>query len=144
MHRIRSVVQHQQLISASSSATVFEVATIMSEAGVGAIPILDGNELVGVFSERDLMGRVVVPGRDPRTIAVAEVMTREVVTASLEEHIDFCLEKMQRAGCRHLPVVAGGRVIFMVSMRDLLREELQEQDEEIQHLKAYLHQPPPS
>jgi signal-transduction protein with cAMP-binding, CBS, and nucleotidyltransferase domain len=90
------------------------------------------------------MARVIVPGRDPRTTAVGEVMTRDVVTASLEDHVDFCLEKMQRAGCRHLPIVAGGRVISMISMRDLLRDELQEQDEEIQHLKAYLHQSPPS
>jgi CBS domain-containing protein len=144
MHRLRSVVQRQQLISAPPAATVFEVAKTMSEGGVGALPILDGDELVGVFSERDLMGRVIVPGRDPRTTAVGEVMTRDVVTASLEDHVDFCLEKMQRAGCRHLPIIAGGRVISMISMRDLLRDELQEQDEEIQHLKAYLHQPPPS
>jgi CBS domain-containing protein len=144
MHRLRSVLQRQQLICASPAATVFDVATIMSEGGVGAIPILDGDKLVGVFSERDLMGRVVVPGRDPRTTLVGEVMTCDVVTATLEEHVDFCLEKMQRAGCRHLPIVAGGRVISMISMRDLLRDELQEQDEEIQHLKAYLHQTPPS
>ena len=144
MHRLRSVIQRQQLICAAPATTVFDVAVIMTGGGVGAIPILDGDELVGVFSERDLMGRVIVPGRDPRTTAVGEVMTRDVVTASLEDHVDFCLEKMQRAGCRHLPIVAGGRVISMISMRDLLRDELQEQDEEIQHLKAYLHQSPPS
>ena len=69
-------------------------------------------------------------------------MTGQVVTASVEEHVDYCLEKMQRAGCRHLPVIVGGKVISMISMRDLLRDEIEEQDEEIRSLRAYLHQTP--
>ena len=142
MHRIRSVVQHQQLISAPPTASVFDVAAAMSRGRVGAIPILDEDRLVGIFSERDLLTRVVVPERDPKITPVSEVMTHDVVTASVEEHIDFCLDKMQKAGCRHLPVVQAGRVISMISMRDLLRDELQEQGEEIRSLRAYLHQTP--
>ncbi|MBW2267587.1 MAG: CBS domain-containing protein [Deltaproteobacteria bacterium] len=89
------------------------------------------------------MTRVVIPGRDPSKTRVADVMTTEVVTASLEEHVDFCVDKMKRVGCRHLPVVCDGRVIGMVSMRDLLRDEIEEQDHEIRNLRAYLHQEPP-
>ena len=84
-----------------------------------------------------------MPGRKPRETFVSEDMTHEVVTATPEEHVDFCLEKMQKAACRHLPVQIGGRVIAMISMRDLLRDEIQEQDQEIQSLRAYLHQPTP-
>ena len=142
MHRLRNIVQRQSLISAPSTDTVHDVAVQMSKGRVGAIPIMDGDELVGVFSERDLMTRVVVPGRDPRTTFVSEVMTKKVVTGTLEEHVDFAVDKMRRARCRHLPIIAGGRVVSMISMRDLLRDELQEQDEEIRHLKAYLHQMP--
>jgi CBS domain-containing protein len=90
------------------------------------------------------MTRVVVPGLDPATTRVAEVMSREVVTAELREPREQCLEKMQRHGCRHLPVMAGGRVIAMLSMRDLLRDEIEEQVEEIRHLRAYVHQTPPA
>lgn len=142
MHRMRSVLQRQQVVSASPEARVIEVAETMANSRIGAIPILDGDELVGIFSERDLMTRVVVPRRDPEKTRVSEVMTRQVVTAGLEDHVDYCIEKMKRVGCRHLPVVAAGKLIGIVSMRDLLHDELEEQDHEIQSLKAYLHQEP--
>lgn len=142
MHRMRAVLRRHRVISAGPDATVLEVAGLMTRQRIGAIPILDGEDLVGIFSERDLMTRVVVPQRDPAETPVSEVMTRQVVTAGVEDHVDYCIEKMKRAGCRHLPVVAEARVIAMVSMRDLLHDELQEQDHEIQSLKAYLHQQP--
>jgi len=142
MHRVHRVLQRLHLISAPPEATVFEVARTMTEGRVGAVPILDGDTIVGIFSERDLMQRVVVAGRDPKTTRVSEVMTREVVTAMPDESVDASLEKMKRAGCRHLPVVDSGRVLGVISMRDLLRDELEEQGEEIEHLRAYLHQSP--
>ena len=71
---------------------------------------------------------------------VAEVMTREVVTATLDDRVERCLEKMRSVGCRHLPVVADGRVIAMISMRDLMRDEIEEQVEEIRGLREYIHQ----
>jgi len=112
----------------------------MSEHGVGAIPILEGETLVGIFSERDLMTRVVVRGRDPAATRVEKVMTREVVTATFSESTRHCEEKMRRAGCRHLPVLAEGRLLAMLSMRDLLRDEIEEQAQENRELRAYLHQ----
>jgi CBS domain-containing protein len=142
MHRLRHVFERRNLVTAPPGATVYEVAATMTATGVGAVPIVDGDRLVGIFSERDLMTRVVVPLRDPERTFVAEVMTPEVVTATLEDHVDFCVEKMRKAGCRHLPVLAGDRLIGMFSMRDLLRDELEEQDQEIRHLRAYLHQLP--
>jgi CBS domain-containing protein len=134
------VIQRLHLIHAAPSATVFEVAALMSEAKIGCIPVLDGEGLAGVFSERDLMTRVVVAGKDPHETSVESVMTREVITASLDDRVERCLEKMHSRGCRHLPVVADGRVIAMVSMRDLLRDEIEEQVEEIRGLRAYIHQ----
>lgn len=142
MHRLRSVLQRQQLISAPPTATVFDVTLTMSQGRVGAIPILEDERIVGIFSERDLMTRIVVPERDPRATLVSEVMTRDVVTATPEEHVDFCLEKMRKANCRHLPVEIDGRIIAMISMRDLLVDEVEEQDQEIRSLRSYLHQSP--
>jgi len=144
MRTLRQVIQRLNLISAEPEAPVFDVVVAMSEGRIGAIPVIEGERLVGIFSERDLMTRVVVPGRDPRTTRVVEVMTHEVVTAGLDESVDRCLHKMQRAGCRHLPVVHDGRVISMLSMRDLLRDEVEEQGEEIRHLRAYIQQVPPA
>jgi CBS domain-containing protein len=140
MHTLRHVIQRQHLVHAAPTATVFDVARLMSKARVGCIPVLEGDRLVGVFSERDLMTRVVVEGRDARQIAVGSVMTREVITADLDERVERCLDKMRSCGCRHLPVVAEGRVIAMISMRDLMRDEIEEQVEEIRELRAYIQQ----
>ena len=144
MHRLRHVFERREVVTALPGASVYDVAAQMTAARVGAIPIVDGDRLLGIFSERDLMTRVVVPRLDPERTLVADVMTRDVVTATLDDHVDFCVEKMRKAGCRHLPVLTGDRVIGVFSMRDLLRDELAEQDQELRHLRAYLHQTPVS
>jgi CBS domain-containing protein len=142
MHRLRQVFQRQRVVSASPDESVQDVVVRMTRSRIGAIPILRDEELIGIFSERDLMTRVVVAGLDPGSTLVSEVMTTQVVTATLQESVEFCLEQMQRVGCRHLPVVADGRLIGMLSMRDLLSDEIAEQGQEIASLKAYLHQQP--
>lgn len=144
MHTLEQVLRSRHLVAADPVETVLEVLRRMADARVGAIAVLEGERLVGVFSERDLMTRVVVAGRDPGATPVARVMTRDVITAELHESRGECLAKMQRRGCRHLPVLSGGRVIAMLSMRDLLRDEIEEQVEEIRHLRAYVYQVPPA
>ena len=142
MHVLAQVMRSRGLVSARPHESVLDAARRMKEAQVGAVVVLDGDVLVGIFSERDLMTRVVVAGRDPSETPVSSVMTREVETAELEDRVDACEEKMRRAGCRHLPVLARGRVVGMISMRDLLRDELEEERHEIRELRAYLHQVP--
>jgi CBS domain-containing protein len=142
MHTLSQVIRSRGLITAEPGEDVLGVARRMSEAGVGAIIVLEGDALVGIFSERDLMTRVVVARRDPGATPVSAVMTREVVTAEIGDKVDACEDKMRRAGCRHLPVLSQGRVIGMISMRDLLRDELAEERHEVQELRAYLHQSP--
>jgi CBS domain-containing protein len=142
MHKVKVLLQNRSLVYAAPGDTVLDVARKMGSAKVGAIPILDGHRLVGVFSERDLMTRIVIPGRDPRSVFVKEVMTGDVITADREETRSECIAKMRSAGCRHLPVIEDGEVIAMLSMRDLLRDAIAEQGEEIQSLRAYIHQSP--
>lgn len=142
MHKVKALLRSALVIHASPRDSVLDVAHRMDEAGVGAIAVLEGRRLVGVFSERDLMTRVVVPGRHAEGVLVSEVMTRDVVTACPEDTRSGCLEKMQAAGCRHLPILEDGRLVAMLSMRDLLRDAIAEQGEEIEHLRAYLHQQP--
>ena len=142
MHVLAQVIRGRGLVSARPHESALDVARRMHEARVGAVVVLDGDALVGIFSERDLMTRVVVARRDPSDTPISAVMTREVVTAEMEDRVDACEEKMRRAGCRHLPVLAHGRVVGMLSMRDLLRDELEEERHEIRELRAYLHQSP--
>jgi CBS domain-containing protein len=142
MHTLNQAFRGRALVSARPEEDVLSVARRMCEAGVGAIVVLEGEALVGIFSERDLMTRVVVAHRDPADTPVSAVMTRDVHTAAIEDRVDACEEKMRRAGCRHLPVLAQGRVIGMISMRDLLRDELEEERHDLRELRAYLHQAP--
>lgn len=142
MHTLDQVLHKRTLVSAAPHEMVLDAARRMAECHVGAIAVLEGDRLAGIFTERDLMRRVVVAGRDPATTPVREVMTREVVTARLSERTGSCEEKMRKAGCRHLPVLAEGRVIAMLSMRDLLQDDLEEQLAENQELRAYIHQAP--
>ncbi len=142
MHKIKTLLRTNKFIRSAPEATVFEVAEVMTRARVGAVPILDGRRLVGIFSERDLMTRVVVPGRDPHGVRVREVMTADVTTASPDDRRSDCIDVMRTRGFRHLPVIEDGEVVAMLSMRDLLRDEIEEQDEEIRSLRAYLYQTP--
>lgn len=143
MHSVRDVIRSRSLVSVRPEQSVLEVAGVMADSHVGAVPVVDGERLVGIFSERDLLVRVVVPRRDPATVPVSAVMTREVVTASVEDRTNPCIEKMRAHNCRHLPVISSGSVIAMLSMRDFLRDEIEERDAEIRHLRAYLHQDGP-
>jgi CBS domain-containing protein len=142
MQRLRKVIEQRDLVVGSPNATVLETVMAMTEGRAGAIPILENDILVGVFSERDLLRRVVAAGRDPAITRIREVMTSDVVTGTLDEAIDECLDRMKRAGCRHLPIESDGRVIAMIAMRDLLRDELEEQTDELRFLRAYVHRTP--
>jgi len=142
MHNIQRVLRRQHVVHTTPGATVYDAARDMAERRIGAMAVVEGERLVGIFSERDLMTRVVVPRRDPHTVRVADVMTRDVVTAGLGETREGAIAKMKKADCRHLPIVAEGRVIGMISMRDLLRDHIEEQGEEIRGLRAYLYQEP--
>ena len=142
MHTLRNLIQRLDIVSATPSQSVREVAELMTRARVGAIPVVEGERLVGLFPERDLLTRVVVADRDPRETRVSEVMTHEVVTAQLDDPVGRCVETMRRTGCRHLPVVHDGRAIAMLSMRDLLRDEVRELVEELQLLRPHETVPP--
>ena len=121
MKQIAELIEGHPLILADSSDNVRDVARKMSERNIGAIAVLDSGKLVGIFSERDLMTRVVAPGLNPDDTPVANVMTKALVAARPEEEIGSALQKMQSLGCRHLPVVDEGNLIGMLSLRDLLK-----------------------
>ena len=114
--------------------------SLMTEASKGAVLVVDARgALRGVFTERDLMTRVVYVRRDPRTTALCEVMTRHLVVATPEEPVTSALQKMQDAGCRHLPVMVDGAVLGMLSMRDILGVQIAEKDRELDAMRSYIH-----
>lgn len=113
----------------------------MADRRVGAVLVVDQGELVGIFSERDVLRRVLAVGRDPERTPLAEVMTREPVTSTPQESSSRAVAKMRVAGFRHLPILEGGRVVDTLSIRDLLFRELAERDGDIEELRRYIHGP---
>ena len=119
MAQIYDVVKNRKTLAVDVGHSVLEAARFMTENNVGAVPVLRDGELVGIFSERDLMRRVVAAGRSPGLTKVAEVMTANPRTVSANESVENCLFLMQEHGFRHLPVCEGRKLMGVVSLRDL-------------------------
>ena len=100
---------------------------------------MDGDRLAGIFTERDVLTRVVAAGLDPSTTTVADVMSIQLVVAEIGEPYDACLQRMRQARVRHLIVLNQGRLAGIVSLRDLMAVDLDEKDEAITLLNAYVH-----
>lgn len=120
MKQIAEIIEGRPLIHAERSENVRDVAKKMSEKNVGAVAVLDSGKLVGIFSERDLMKRVVAAGLNPENTTVEKVMTKDILVAKPVDDVDDALQKMHQIGCRHLPVVESGNLVGMISLRDLL------------------------
>lgn len=141
---IDSLIAGQELYSVGSDHSALDVARYMVEKRVGAVCVVDGDRLAGIFSERDLMHRVVVAGLDAAVTPVSDVMTRDLVTGVRGDTYDVCIEKMHGRRCRHLPIVdADGRPIGMLSLRDLLQVDISEKAEELVQIQAYIAGVPP-
>ena len=121
MKHVAEIIGRRPLVHAEASEKVRDVAKRMSDRNVGAVAVLDSGKLVGLFSERDLMTRVVAPGLNPEKTTVSTVMTRDIVVSDPTEDIDSALQKMYKLSCRHLPVVDRGNLVGMISLRDLLQ-----------------------
>lgn len=120
MRKIAELLEGKPLFHAEPQENVREVARRMTDKNVGALAVLQRGTLVGVFSERDIMARVVAPGLDPERTMIENVMTRDIVVGDPAENLEDALTKMHSLGCRHLPVVKDGHLLGMISIRDLL------------------------
>ncbi len=136
---ICDLLRNQVTVSAEAHQTVLEVARMMVEHNIGAVPVLQDGQLAGIFSERDLMSRVVVAGKDPACTPVREVMTENPLTVAPSDQIETCRTLMKRHGFRHLPICVGRHLQGVVSLRDVLLHDLDEKDDEVRMMRAYLH-----
>lgn len=127
MKRIAELIEGQTLTVLESSDNVRTAARRMTEAKIGAAAVVDSGTLAGIFSERDLMARVVAKGLNPDDTPVAMVMSKELVVAEPRENVDAALKKMHAIHARHLPVVEDGQLVGMISLRDLLEVDDAEQ-----------------
>ncbi len=136
---IRDVIRDREPYSIKASASVQEAAEFMASRNIGAVCVVnESGKLLGVFSERDVLNRVVVLRLDPNLVRVGDVTSNLRAVIRCDETPHQALERMERIGSRHLPVVDEERWVGMLSMRDLLRVELGEQGDELKLLHEYI------
>ncbi|HEV3468006.1 MAG TPA: CBS domain-containing protein [Pyrinomonadaceae bacterium] len=139
MTTISRVVCDREPYFVPDTATAFDAAEFMANRNIGAVCVLDSDQrLVGIFSERDLLKRVVVAGKDPREVPIREVMSEPRAVIECNDTPHEALERMERVGSRHLPVMDGEKFVGMLSMRDIMRVEISEQGAELQLLHEYI------
>jgi CBS domain-containing protein len=127
-----------EVYSVASSASIFEALTLMAEKRIGALVVMNGDELVGIFSERDYARKVILAGRTSRDMKVHEIMSSEVVTVEPQTTVSECMKHMSKRRCRHLPVVEEGKVVALVSVGDLVNWIISAQDHAIHDLEDYI------
>ena len=120
MATVMDIVRDRRVFSIDADKTALEAARFMMEHNIGALPVMRDGKLVGIFSERDVMNRVVAAGRTPGTTRVAEVMTSNPRTVDADETLEDCLFLMKEFNFRHVVVVSGGDLRGLVSLRDIL------------------------
>ncbi len=136
--RLKSVMQQKKLLTAPPETSVAEAARLMAKKGVGAVLVVEEKRLVGVFTERDAVFRVIAKGLDPQATRLREVMTADPRTASPNDSFGRALAMMHESGFRHVPVVEDGEPIGIVSARYALDPDMEEFVAEAQRRKAFL------
>jgi len=131
----------QEVFSVGAKETVLTAANLMNQRGIGGLVVLDGERVIGIFTERDVLRRVVVAGRDPSATLVHDVMTMPVATCRSDTTLAECRGFMTEKRVRHLPVVEGQRLLGIVTIGDLMAYEVGEHESTIEYLNSYIFGP---
>jgi len=142
MMSIRDLISNRSVFTVDRGVSVQAAVEYMAQKNIGAVSVMDGDRLIGIFSERDVINRVVAKGLNPVATPVASVMTSNLVVANADETYESCLRKMKQANCRHLPVVDGNKLVGFISLRDLLQVDISEKDDTIEFLNSYMFHVP--
>ena len=126
------------VIAVTPENTVLDAAHVMNDKGIGGVVVMTGATLVGIFTERDIMRRVVAAGKDPATTLVSAVMTSECMTISADVQIPVCRAMMSTRRIRHLPVMHEGALVGMVTSGDILAFEVAQAEAQIEQLEKYV------
>jgi len=129
----------RQVFSIAPGTAVLEAIRTMAERHVGALLVMEGEKLSGIVSERDYARKVILMGRSSADTPVRDIMTAAVITVQPETPVEKCMQIMTERRVRHLPVIENGRVVGMVSIGDLVKAVIAEQQQQIEQLESYIH-----
>lgn len=137
---VRALLDHKGwgALSIGPEQTVYEAIQKMAEHGLGALVVVDGETLAGMFSERDYARKVMLEGRTSHHTLIRDIMTRNVITVEPDATVDHCMHLMTEHRIRHLPVMIGSRIAAIVSVGDLVKWIISRQSETIEHLQHYI------
>jgi CBS domain-containing protein len=130
--------KYKEVISIAPHRPVFDALVVLAEYKIGALVILEGDKLVGIFSERDYAREVVLQDRSSKTTPISEIMTTNVISSKLTDTVDQAMSVMSEKRIRHLPVVDNGKVIGMLSIGDVVKETIDYQQRLIKQLESYI------
>lgn len=130
---------NRDVCSIPSSLTVFEALQELTDKNAGAIVVVDDNQIVGVFSERDYARKVEIKGKNSKNTLIKDIMSTVIYTIQPTDDIDYCMELMTIRKIRNLPVVEGNKILGMITIGDLVSSVIEKQKETIQHLDSYIN-----
>ncbi|AWK04294.1 histidine kinase [Flavobacterium crocinum] len=130
----------RNVYSVVSNLTVYEALKVMGEKNIGAILIIDDNNLKGILSERDYARKIVLKDKSSKETSVHEIMESNVFTVKLSDNLEDCMELMSEKRIRHLPVLEDGIVVGIISISDVVKAIIEIQKDTIQHLNSYISQ----
>jgi CBS domain-containing protein len=140
MKSLKDILVSQSLHTVKADSNIYDVVCFMAEHNIGLVPVLsEEGKLLGVFSERDLVRRVIAKGLDLKTTKVEEIMTKDLVLATVGETYEQCLQKMKERGTRHILIIENEKLAGILSIRDLLEMDIKVQRETIEVLHNYIY-----
>ena len=140
MKTVRQLLSEKgsQIWSVSPDTTIFHALQLMAEKDIGALLVLEGEKIAGIFTERDYARKVILRGRTSKNMPVREIMTSPVVTTEPKQTVLQCLASMSRQRIRYLPVIEGARLAGMISIGDVAQAIIADQESDIQRLEDIL------
>lgn len=137
---VADILRHKgrNVLTTEPTTTVFDAISKMVDMNVGSILVTEGDEVLGIFTERDYLRRIILQGRASKTTRIEEVMTRDVLAADPQFTIDDCMATMTSRKCRHLPVMEDGHLIGVISLGDCAKEKAGEAEARVRYLTDYI------
>jgi CBS domain-containing protein len=140
MRTVRQLLEAKapEIISIDPGSAVIDAIRLMAEKRIGAVLVMQGTQLVGILSERDYARKIVLQGRSSSDTPVRDIMTADVLTVGLDDNADHCMQVVTDRRIRHLPVVHQGNVVGVVSIGDLVKAVIEDQQVELDQLQRYI------
>ena len=140
MGKVRNILQskNNSTISVTPDSTVYDALELMVEKNVGALLVMDQDNFVGIFTERDYARKVILMGKASKETLIREIMTEDPVTVNLDNTIEDCMRLMTNKFIRHLPVIENGKLIGIISIGDVVKFIIEEQRFIIENLEHYI------